>query len=117
MPKIVVGSFTMSSSTPQKLLNFINDEWKQFYDKEWNSGRYFYEAIKNVNDIYFSENFVMTQSEAEKELERIHMKGSQLWLYVKFKLKWYSKYGPKNFEDYNPNQMTLDDYLEEENGE
>ncbi len=112
MPKITIGSFSMSSSTKQELLDYINENWDNFYSREWSQNRFSYYVLNNINDKYFTKGFKMTRSEAAKELERISNYTNEPYLYVKFKLNWFLKFGLIE-EEIAPGQTTLDDFMED----
>ena len=117
MYTITVGSHSISEINKKDLLIAIDYVWRKFYDRQWNNPHgYPYDVIKSIDETYFCENFNMTRSEALKRLERIESKSlnSEPWLYAKFKLKWYIKYGPQH--KYHE-QMTIEDFIEEEGEE
>lgn len=119
MYTITVGSHSISEISKKDLLIAIDYCWRKFYDKQWNNPNgYVYDVIKSIDETYFCEDFNMTRSEASKRLERIENKSlnSEPWLYAKFKLKWYIKYGPqfKNVEEQEIEQLSIEDFLGED---
>lgn len=108
MPKLEVGSFWLKADTKEELLDYINENWNEFYKREYSKGRFSYETLNSIDKVYFSPNFKMTKNEAQRNLESILNRTSEPYLNVKFKLKWYIKYGLDDNE--NPNQMTIYDY-------
>lgn len=113
MPKIQVGSFWIKADTKEELLDYINENWNEFYKREYSKNRFSYDVLNSIDKVYFSPNFNLTKSEAEGTLNALWTKNSEAYIHVKFKLHWYMKYGLDDNE--NPKQMTLDDYLEEKN--
>lgn len=112
MPKLQVGSFWIKADTKEELLDYINENWNEFYKREYSKGRFSYDSLNSIDKVYFSPNFNMTKNEAQRTLDYLWNRNSELYLNVKFKLTWYIKYGLEDND--NPNQMTIDDYLEEE---
>ena len=109
--RVGVGSFYIEADTKEELLEAINYDWNHFYNKEWNSGRFWYDILKHVNDTYFNDNFKMTRSEAKERLEQLDYRGlnNEVYVHVKLKLAWYVKYGQKAE---NSKQLNIYDYLE-----
>lgn len=112
MPKIIIGSHSMKADSKEELLDFINERWDWFYNKNWNSGAYWYEMLQGINDKYFNKNFKITKQEAAANYQRIFEIKSEPYLYAKFKLMWYIHYGEDNKV---LKQTTLEDFMEVDN--
>lgn len=113
MYRVSHGSHYMEAESKDQLLQDINNWWSDFYNREWNSGRYWYDVLKYVNLTYFNDNFKMTRSEANDRIDLLDKKclSNEIWSHVKLKLSWYVKYGPKTE---NSKQLNIYDYLEGE---
>ena len=111
MPKITVGSFSMSAATKKQLLEYIDENLDRFYKFQWNQNRFSYNVLNEINDKYFNKEFKMTRSEAAEELEKISNYTNPPYLHAKFKLNWFLKFVPIE-EEKKERQTTIDDFME-----